>query len=124
MITDVHNVTISEAVMVMLFSMSIVFLVLLIISFMMDLIRVVFGKKEESKVIEVVNKPNNNLVTETEKDENIEDDKEIVAVIMAAIAAQNSCSIRDIKLKSIKRTNNYSQVWKEAGKQENMLNRI
>jgi sodium pump decarboxylase gamma subunit len=122
MITDVHNVTIAEAATVMIFSMAIVFFVLLIISFMMDLIRMVFGEKQKAEVVKDITPQvkKTEITSNTSKD----DDEELIAVITAAIAAELSCSTRDIRLKSINRKNTPVQPWAEAGKHENMLNRI
>lgn len=125
MITDVHNVTIAEAVTVMLFSMAIVFFVLLIISFLMDGIRIVFGEKEQKQVVkEITPRPEKAISKDILADEENENEEELVAIITAAIASELSCSTRDIRLKSIKRKYTPAQPWAEAGKHENMLNRI
>ena len=119
------SVTFGESLIVTVFSMAIVFLSLLIISYIIDALRAVATKDNGVKVNE--NKAPAKLVkeaiVETSKDEE-EDDEELVAVIAAAIAATMGVNVSDLNIKSIKRIPQGGPVWSRIGRQEQISNRL
>ncbi|WP_066500809.1 OadG family protein [Abyssisolibacter fermentans] len=108
-----EKVTFMQGLFVTLFSMGIVFLTLILISFMIDGIRNVFGRKKKEEIVE----KNAELVA-VEEVEN--DDEELVAVISAAVASMLSTSIDNIHIKSIKRIPQTTGVWGRMGRQEQL----
>lgn len=119
------SVTFGESLIVTVFSMAIVFLSLLIISYIIDALRAVATKDNGVKVNE--NKAPAKLVkeaiVETSKDEE-ENDEELVAVIAAAIAATMGVNVSDLNIKSIKRIPQGGPVWSRIGRQEQISNRL
>jgi glutaconyl-CoA/methylmalonyl-CoA decarboxylase subunit delta len=108
------KVSMGQALIVTLFSMSIVFLVLLAISFIMDGFKAIFYKKksESSKSTEPERMEVNKPVEESN------DNKEIIAVIATTIAAYLSSSVDDIYIKKIQRVPQNTSIWGIVGRQE------
>ncbi|WP_052045198.1 OadG family protein [Caloranaerobacter azorensis] len=110
------NITIGQVLIVTVFSMGIVFLALLVISYIIDGFRFVFYKenkgvdKRQKKSI----KPEKIEPKEIFNEE--EDDEELVAVITAAIAANISRPASEIKIRNIKRVPTNTPVWARAGR--------
>ncbi|WP_427339276.1 OadG family protein [Caloranaerobacter sp. DY30410] len=110
-----ENVTIGQVLVVTVFSMGIVFLALLVISYIIDGFRFVFYKdnkkedKEQRKVIE----PKKSVPKEIF---NEEDDEELIAVITAAIAASISRPASEIRIRNIKRIPANTPIWARAGR--------
>ncbi len=106
-----------EAGIVTVFSMAVVFISLLVISYIIDLMRVTFSKKDnktvENKTIQQVSQPVVNTVVE-------EDDTELVAVITAAIAAMTGTNASGLVVRNIKRLPDLDTTWSKTGKIELM----
>lgn len=120
-----NEVTISEALVVTLVSMFVVFVVLVLISLLIGLLKSM-SKENIKKVPEPPKKDDQILKTETiqEKTEEIEDQEELIAVISAAIAASLGLNIPDINIRSIKRTNQSTNIWREMSKQEHLYGKL
>lgn len=126
------GVTLGESLWVTIFSMSIVFGTLVIISFILYSFKTFFYKEDkEHKNLEEVKKQSPKIEDNSESnvqgiDQN--SDEEIVAVIAAAIAAaiaaQTGKSINDINIRNIKRVSQSSPAWANAGRQEKIYNNL
>lgn len=112
MYTLKDSIPIPESLLITLMSMAIVFLTLLVISFMLDLFKKFFYKEPKKEVKVVETRPQ---VEEVQEESN---DEELVAVIAAAIAAHTSNSIENINIKSIRRVAQNSTAWTMAGRNE------
>ena len=114
---------IGQSIVITIFSMTVVFLVLLSISFLIDLLRIIVEKSQSKKSVDLVetieNKKMDMAVEETK--ENNMSDEELVAVISAAIAASMGLDIPDINIRSIKRVDN---GWKDTARNEQVLKNI
>lgn len=116
---NLETVTASQGLIITVFSMGVVFVVLLAISYIIDLLRI-FSKEKvkiENKV--QVIEPEKEVLKEKQI---LEDDFELIAVITAAIAACSSKGMDEIKIKAIRRVQSSGNTWKEIAKQENLSN--
>ena len=117
------SVTFGDSLIVTVFSMVIVFISLLIISYIIDGLKAISTKNDRKANGE------KSIDNELEKEElfNIshdEDESEIVAVIAAAIAASTGVNVSDLKINSIKRVPQMGSVWSKVGRQEQIYNRL
>lgn len=110
-----ETVTLSQALVVTIFSMLIVFATLLVISFLLDGFKMVFHKKDKKIQQTVVNK---SIVKQNVVDKKEKDDEEIIAVIAAAVAVTLLVSLSNIQIKNIRRISQQSPIWAIAGRQE------
>lgn len=120
-----ETITIGDSLIITIFSMAIVFLALIIISYLIDALRTVSNKdnnKQENKVESNIEKETN-LEEVLDKDETM-DDEELVAVIAAAIASSLGVEVPKVKIKSIKRVPQNAPAWAKVGRQEQILNRL
>jgi sodium pump decarboxylase gamma subunit len=108
-------ITIGDSLIITVFSMIVVFIVLIGISYLIDLLRVTTNGKEEEAKNTVVKE--NKTLKEVPIDANL-DDKELVAVIAAAVAASMGVGITDINIKSINRISPFEPIWAETGRRE------
>lgn len=92
------KVNIGEAVFISIFSMAVVFVVLLIISYMIDIVAAVInkGKKKVSVKTEAV--------SDTLSEPKVSDNT--VAIIAAAIAAYEGTNVENLVIKKIRRVKN------------------
>ena len=107
-------VSIKEAVFISIFAMLIVFSVLLILSFMIDLTAFTIGLKKNEKVDNKSKKDtkvlsNNNL-----------NDTTLVAIIAASIASMMNTDVDNIRITKIKRVGNANSMWSEKGLLDNI----
>jgi len=113
----IDGVNINEALTITVFSMGLVFLSLLAISFILDGFRVIFYKKpSQKKMNEVKQEPVKTVVATKAEPE--QDDEELVAVITAAIAASISRPASEIVVRNIMRVSQSTPVWGKVGRQE------
>lgn len=121
------KITFGDGLIVTVFSMAIVFLSLLVISFIIDALRAVATKDSGEKVvektapIEVSKEVVKEEIVDTSNDE---DEGELVAVIAAAIAASMGINVSDLNINSIKRVPQTGPVWSKVGRQEQIFNRL
>lgn len=117
LLEDKINISMMDALKITVFSMLLVFAILLVISYLVDIMRALLTKKEnKNKAVEVV-KPVETVVVEEEVEE---DSTELVAVIMAAIEAYSGQSTKGLVVKNIKRLPTTDTTWSKAGKSELM----
>ena len=107
-------ITIGDSLLITLFSMILVFVVLLAISYLIELLRIATNGKVETKDTLV---KENKTMEEIPEKENL-NDEELVAVIAAAIAASMGVGIPDINIKSINRVSPSEPKWAETGRIE------
>lgn len=107
---------------VTILGMGVVFAVLVILSFALDILRISAGenKKKATPSEEVEKTENIANVTENAQQE----DEEIIAVISAAIASLSGNSIEEFFIKSIKPIPQKNNIWASIGRQERMLDRL
>lgn len=108
-----EQVSMNQALVVTLFSMGIVFLALLAISFILDIFKVTLGKENKK---DEQTKP----IAEEKQQEKQEDEEEIVAVITAALAANIGKRADELIIKNIKRIPDLEPAWIKAGRLEQM----
>lgn len=106
--------------MITVFSMAIVFIALLVISYLIDGLRAIASKDNGKKTVE------EKLEIEEKKDivEENSNEEELVAVIAAAIAASQGIDVSDVKISSIKRVPQNTPVWSRMGRQEQIFGRL
>lgn len=118
-----ETIGIGQSIVITVFSMTVVFLVLLGISFLIDLLRIIVEKNESKKPLDVVETIEDKKVEKLEEDikeDNISDE-ELVAVISAAVAASMGLSLPEINIKQIKRVDS---GWKDTARSEQVLKNI
>lgn len=106
-----NEVKIGEALFISVFAMIVVFLVLLIISYLIDITAFCIGGKK--KKVEVKNEPKKETIAEVKK-ANAKDDN-LVVTIAAAIAAYLGTSVDNVRIKSIRRVPQSDTPWTERG---------
>ena len=111
-----EHVTINQTLVVTVFSMAIVFISLLAISFILDIFRMTLsgeGKKnkEEIKPAPIMNE---------KPQETKENEEELVAVITAALVASLGKSVDGLLVKNIRRIPDSEPAWTKAGRLELM----
>ena len=122
-----NNISLGQGFLITIFSMVIVFLVLLGISFLIDVLRRAVAedkpkleesKKLEEKAVAVEESP-------AKKEEvDLEDEYELVAVIAAALACSMGVELPDINIKSIKRVNSNDTSWQNVARREQVFKNI
>ena len=117
-----NTVSFGDSLIITLFSMVVVFLTLLIISYLIDLLRVTCNRGNNKKGIDKADTVVENKVAEKAKEDS--DDEELVAVIAAAIAANLGVSVPDVNIKSIKRANPNTTAWADMGRREQVLGKL
>jgi Na+-transporting methylmalonyl-CoA/oxaloacetate decarboxylase gamma subunit len=118
-----ENISIGESLIIALTSILVVFLILLLISFLINRLQA-FGKSEQKNT----NVETKNTLTKTFdiENESIEDklNEELVAVIAAAIACSTGNKVENIKISTIKRIPAEISEWKRAAQLEQIFNKI
>lgn len=121
-------ITIGDGLVITLFSMVIVFITLLAISYLIDLLTILVNKGEEKKSLNKTEaKTVKEEIVKESKESSVEeniDDEELVAVISAAIAASLGVAVPQINIRSIKRTQSVNNVWSEMGKAEQISGKL
>ena len=119
-------VSFGDSLIITVFSMVVVFVVLITISYLIDVLRITTnGKKNKEKS----NGLNLAEVKQTIEDKKVEteknmDEEELVAVIAAAVAASLGVTIPEINIKSIKRVSGSNSSWAEMGRREQISGRL
>lgn len=121
-------ITIGDGLVITLFSMVIVFITLLAISYLIDLLTILVNRREKKKAVpETEVKVDKEKIVKESKESSVEeniDDEELVAVISAAIAASLGVAVPQINIRSIKRTQSVNNVWSEMGKAEQISGKL
>ena len=115
-------VTFGESLLISLFCMVVVFIALLVISYIVDLTKVMVVKKKskatelDASSIGVIGSPEGPI----ESDENTEDETELVAVITAAIAMMTGTDTSGFVVKNIRKISESDTAWSRLGRIELM----
>ncbi|NMB27831.1 MAG: OadG family protein [Tissierellia bacterium] len=104
------DISIVDSLIISLVSMVAVFVVLAIIYYLVDLLKIVASKKNEKTEEPIVK-------------EDLEDE-ELVAVIAAALAVSLGVSIPEVNIKSIKRISSTASRWAEVGRREQTTGKL
>ena len=107
---------------VTLIGMGIVFIVLIGLSYMLDLLKVMSNRDKASQVKEDI-KPIEKDNETTEEDMVLENEDELIAVISAAIASVMGTQ-SSIVVRSIRRVNDQRPLWAKIAKQEQIYSRF
>lgn len=121
-----ENISIGDSLIVTLFSIVMVFIVLIVISIFISMLKNI-NKSEKPiniKDNKDLNKSNIEKIPVAKVEMNKMDDEELVAVISAAIAASLDIKPQQINIKNIRRINNNSPAWASVGRQEQIHNNI
>ena len=110
-------VNFKEAIFISLFAMIIVFLVLLILSFMIDFTALIINKNKQKDVnqVKIIKDENKN-----KNENNNISDTSLVAIIAASIASMMNTDIDNIRITKIKRVGNTNSMWSEKGLLDNI----
>lgn len=106
---------------VTIIGMGVVFLTLLVLSYVLELFRILSTspkpKTEEAKVEEPP-------AEEPSDEQEYTDDLELVAVIAAAIAASLETTTDKLQVRSIRKTSSNGSAWSNAGRREQLRNTV
>lgn len=108
---------------VTLLGMGIVFIVLIALSYMLDVLKILANNDKTKKEVKKLETVENTIKPEIQEQEAEKDEEELIAVIGAAIAAVMG-SQGNIVVKSIRRINDQTPMWAKSGRQEQMFNRL
>ena len=117
-----EHISIGESLLVTVFSMVIVFIVLIAISYLIDLLRIATNgksEKEATKSAEGLEK-----TTKQEIEDNKNNQEELIAVITAVLAVNMEVGVSDINIKSIRKTSPSSPIWAEVGRIDQSLSKL
>lgn len=115
-------ISIFDALVITVFSISIVFISLIIIAYLINGLKIISSDKNKKIKQSIENNIDYNIANEVTVKK--EDDEELVAVIAAAIASSLGVGVPDINIRSIKRIQQNTSVWAEMGKKEQMSGRL
>ena len=116
-------VTIGQSLIITGFSIVVVFVGLIIISLLIDALKIISGDKK-TEVEKTVVPPVKVDPVEKEEIRNEVNDEELVAVISAAIAASMGLSVPQLNIKSIRRVEQNTPVWAVASRQEQITRKL
>lgn len=106
--------------------MVVVFIVLVIIAYSLELLRIFFGDNEKKKSVEKNVEIKNNILEETTVKNN--EDLDLIVLLTAAIATFESTSSNNIIVKNIRELPQNKNSWAAAGRQQlmtaNNINKI
>lgn len=123
MIDLAEKITLADSLIVTIFSMAVVFAVLIVISFLIRILKAISveGEKKvvETPIKEVETKQVSQIEQQTEDDE-----EEIVAAISAAIAIALGSTIPQIRIKTIRRINQNTTSWSQTTRVEQVMKRL
>lgn len=118
------KVTMGQSLMVTVFSMVIVFLTLLIISYLIEGLKSFSQKDKAEETVKNIESIKTEKKQEIIEEDEYSNDEELVAVIAAAIAANMGVDVSNVKIKSIKRVYQNTSVWSKVGREEQIFNRL
>lgn len=118
-------VTFGESLLISLFCIVVVFIALLVISYIVDLTKVMVVKKKskatelDASSIGIIGSSDGPTVV-VSSDENTEDETELVAVITAAIAMMTGTDTSGFVVKNIRKISESDTAWSRLGRIELM----
>ncbi|SHI95704.1 sodium pump decarboxylases, gamma subunit [Geosporobacter subterraneus DSM 17957] len=113
-----ETISLGEGLIVTALGMSVTFVALIVLSLMLDLLRILFYKEPQKAPVQIVQQP----VAEAEAEE--DNMEELVAVITAAVAASLQTSTHNIIVQNILRVGDTTPTWGRAGRVEQMNSRF
>jgi len=116
-------ITLGESLVITVASMLVVFLILILISFLIDRLKAIGNNDNSKSQIETVKIETKQSDLDLKKNTN-ELDEELIAVIVAAIACAIDSKVEDIQIRTIKRIPPDISDWKRAGQLEQIFNKI
>lgn len=111
-----QEINLSEALVITVVSMVVVFLVLILIAYAIGILKN-FQQKNKKDTVDVSGEVESTEVAE-EKTNASEDEEALVAVIAAVVAATMELDVPDIKIKKIRRIDH--SVWNDTARIEQM----
>ena len=105
------QVTIASSIFILVFSMIVVFVVLLIISYMIDIMHFVLMSKTKSEKVEKCLEINKSDATNVNTTNDLMADTKLVAIITAAISSYMGTASSNIHIKNIRRVEQNSSNW-------------
>ncbi len=121
-----NYITIGDSLIITVFSMAVVFVALIGISYLIDLLRIASdrnGNTKGSNKANAIEEKEVKKVEESSVQENL-NDEELVAVISAAVAVSLGVSIPEVNIKSIKRVTENTPAWAAMGRREQILGKL
>ena len=112
-----ETIEFGEMVIITVFSMGVVFATLLVISFILDLFRVVFAEKKSK---EVKKEPQPQTITATPEPVKTGTDEELIAVITAAIADYLGKGTDKLIVRKITPMASQEPIWAQMGRIDQM----
>lgn len=119
-----NTISVVDSLVITIFSMIVVFVVLIIISFLIAALKSVGGEKKTEATKQVVKQEPVKIEQNPQMVDTKVDDEELVAVIAAAIASSLGVSIPEINIQSIRRVEQKTPAWSTAGRQEQIFNKL
>ena len=114
-----ETISLGEGLMVTALGMTVTFVTLIVLSYVLDLLRILFYKEAKKAPVQVVQQ--SAAVEAAEEEDNME---ELVAVITAAVAASLQTSTHNIIVQNIVRVGDTTPTWGRAGRAEQMSSRF
>lgn len=116
-------ISIGDSLIITAFSMVVVFILLIIISIFISVLKNI-GVEKKQEITKVAAPTINKVVEVKDPVINNQNDEELVAVISAAIAASMGVKIPEINIKSIRRIPQSIPTWGVAGRQEQVYSKL
>lgn len=121
-----QNLSLSEALAMggqtTVIGLAIVFAVLIILMIVLSLFKVIFYKKPKTQAAPAAAPAQAAPVEKETADDT--DEEELIAVLIAAVAASLNTSTYNLRIKSYRRTDNKMPAWNKAGVTETINNRF
>lgn len=114
-----ETISFGEGLIVTALGMGVTFVTLIALSFLLDLLRMLFYKEPQKAPVQVVE--STPAAEETVEEGN---EEELIAVISAAVAACLQTSTHNIVVRNIVRVGDQSPTWNRLGKVEQMGSRF
>lgn len=110
-----ESITMMDAFVITLFSMGLVFVALVVLSYSIDVIANIINRGNKKKTDPA---PVQEEVVSTEED--TVDDQELIAVISAAVACASGKSLNELLVRSVRRCASEESAWARAGRMDAM----
>lgn len=117
-------ISVGDSLIITVFSMAVVFLVLIVISILISALKSIGGEKKKEVAKEPVESVKAKETIIEDIQEKTTDDTELVAVIAAAIAASLGVSVPEVNIKSIRRIPQNTPAWAATSRQEQIYGKL
>lgn len=112
-----------NSIAITILGMGVVFVVLIIIAYSLELLRIAFKEKSSEEKGTAKTREQSRVNIAPKGQEHIED-LDLLLLITAAVAAQEHSSTHDFFVRSIKQLPQNDNVWASVGRQQNMYRNI